>query len=281
MNVAESVVLECGDFASSNFFAAAGEEVRVVDIAGVEDAMGGDVEDVVAVEFGLESGEIELGVQIPIAGKDAGGIFGGLDDRVGFLFDEVQGVGSLELGGSEGEDSGGCGETCYGLGSVGGNDGAEAVGFVDEVFFAVVECGERDVAGGAIGGEDEMFDVGLFGFWVYLIDFGFEGFDENGIELLAEGLEGLEIGVGVSECVVEFMGDFKEVFAFEAGSVDRSEGDGGIVSGSGFEGDEELDFGFGDDRIDQDGAGLGVDDRSCGSIKLFGVEFAQINDLIF
>ena len=62
MNVAESVVLEFGDFAFGDFFAAAGEEVGVVDVGGVEDAVGGDVEDVVAVEFGLEGGEVELGV---------------------------------------------------------------------------------------------------------------------------------------------------------------------------------------------------------------------------
>ena len=204
-----------------------------------------------------------------------------MDDRVGFLFDEVEGVGILELGGSEGEDFWECGWSCGGLGGGGGDGGAKAVGFVDEVFFAVVEGGEGDVAGGAIGGEDEMFDVGLFGFGIELIDFGFEGFDEDGVELLAEGLEGLEIGVGVEECVAEFVGGFEEVFTFDCGSVDRSEGDGGIVSGSGFEGDEELDFGFGDDRIDQYGTGLGVDDRFCGLIEFVGVEFAQIDDLIF
>ena len=49
MNVSESVVLEFGDFAFGYFFTAAGEEVGVVDVGGVEDAVGGDVEDVVGL----------------------------------------------------------------------------------------------------------------------------------------------------------------------------------------------------------------------------------------
>ena len=44
------------------------------------------------------------------------------------------------------------------------------------------------MTGGAIGGEDEMFDVGL-------VDFGFEGFDEPVVEFLAGGLEFFEIGL--------------------------------------------------------------------------------------
>ena len=77
------------------------------------------------------------------------------------------------------------------------------------------------------------------------------------------------------------MSGFKDCFAVNGFTVDRSEGDGCIITCSGFEGEEELDFGFGDDGIDEDGAGLGVDDSFGGIVELFGVEFAQIDDLIF
>jgi hypothetical protein len=45
----------------------------------------------------------------------------------------------------------------------GGGDGADGVAF-NEVIFAVVEGGEGDVSDGAVGGEDEVFDIGGFEF---------------------------------------------------------------------------------------------------------------------
>ena len=54
-----------------------------------------------------------------------------------------------------------------------------------EVLFAVVEGGDREVAGGAIEGEDEVLDI-------ICVELGAEGFDEPAVGLLADFLEILE-----------------------------------------------------------------------------------------
>ncbi len=274
MNVAESIVEEKLDFGFVDFFALAGEEMGVVDIEGVENTVGGDVEDVVVFEVGFEGVEGELGVEVAIAGEDAFWGLGCFDDRIHFGFYIVEGSSILELGGSEGEDVGGGGWRRTGGGACGGGDGGDGLATGGEVLFAVVEGCDRDVAGGAIENEDEVLDVGM-------IDFGFEGFDQPVVEFLAGGLEFTQVATGRHKLVTELIDGGKEVFAFEGVAIDRSEDDGRIFSGFGFEGDEELDFGFGDDGINQEGAGLGVNDRSACVVQFGGVKFAEIDRLIF
>ena len=89
-----------------------GSEVGVVDVAGVENAVGGDVKDVVVGEIGFEGLEGEVCVEVAIAGEDARSVFGGADDRVGFLFDVKQGTGALKLGGSDCQNARGGGTGC-------------------------------------------------------------------------------------------------------------------------------------------------------------------------
>ena len=59
-----------------------------------------------------------------------------------------------------------------------------------EVLFAVVEGGDREVAGGAVEGEGEVLDV-------VGVELGAEGFDEPAIEFLADLLEFFEVAVGI------------------------------------------------------------------------------------
>ena len=106
-----------------------------------------------------------------------------------------------------------------------------------------MEGGDREISGDAIGSEDEMFDVGL-------IDFGFEGFDEPAVELLAGGFEFGQVGIGRFKRFTEGLSGFKDCLAVNGFAVDRSEGDGCVVACSSFESEEELNFGFGDDGID-------------------------------
>ena len=59
-----------------------------------------------------------------------------------------------------------------------------------EILFAVVEGGDREVAGGAIERENEVLDV-------VGVELGAEGFDEPAIEFLADLLEFFEVAVGI------------------------------------------------------------------------------------
>jgi len=59
-----------------------------------------------------------------------------------------------------------------------------------EILFAVVEGGDREVAGGAIEREDEVLNVVGF-------ELGAEGFDKPAVEFLADLLEFFEVAVGV------------------------------------------------------------------------------------
>ena len=113
-----------------------------------------------------------------------------------------------------------------------------------------MEGGEGNVAYGAVGGEDEMFDICGF-------EFGFEGFDEGVVEGLAGGFEGVDVA-GVFELVAELGNGGCEGFGGDVG-FKGSEGDAALVR---FEGEEELDFVFEDEGIDEDGAVLGVDDAA-------------------
>ena len=120
-----------------------------------------------------------------------------------------------------------------------------------------MEGGEGNVAYGAVGGKDEMFDICGF-------EFGFEWFDEGVVEGLAGGFEGVDVA-GVFELVAELRDSGGEGFGGDVG-FKGSEGDAALV---GFEGEEELDFVFEDEGIDENGAILGVDDAPGGGIQGF------------
>ena len=123
-----------------------------------------------------------------------------------------------------------------------------------------MEGGEGNVAYGAVGGEDEMFDICGF-------EFGFEWFDEGVVEGLAGGFEGIDVA-GVFELVAELGNGGGEGFGGDVG-FKGSEGDAALV---GFEGEEELDFVFEDEGIDEDGAVLGVDDAAGFFVEFFRAE---------
>ena len=61
-----------------------------------------------------------------------------------------------------------------GVGQACGEDGGEREALI-EVLFAVVEGGDREVAGGAIEGEDEVLDI-------VGVELGAEGFEEPAVE---------------------------------------------------------------------------------------------------
>ena len=131
-----------------------------------------------------------------------------------------------------------------------------------------MEGGEGNVAYGAVGGEDEMFDICGF-------EFGFEGFDEGVVEGLAGGFEGIDVA-GVFELVAELGDGGGEGFGSDVG-FKGSEGDAALV---GFEGEEKLDFVFEDERIDEDGAVLGVDDATNFFIKNFKNKNNTFNNIV-
>ena len=125
-------------------------------------------------EVGLEAVEVEGAIEYFGAGVNARG-GGCLGDGVEFDRDvEEGGEGGVWEGGcAHGEElvltGDGNGRSFLGVGFAGGGDGADGVAF-DQVVFAVVEGGEGNIADGAVGGEDEMFDICGF-------EFRFEGFD--------------------------------------------------------------------------------------------------------
>ena len=141
----------------------------------------------------------------------------------------------------------------------GSGDGADCVALA-QVLFSVVEGGKGKVADGAVGGEDEMFDICGF-------EFGFKGFDEGLVEGLAGGFDGVDVAE-VFELVAKLGDGGGEGFCGDVG-FKGSEGDAALV---GFEGEEELDFVFEDERIDEDGAVLGVDDAAGFFVELFRAE---------
>ena len=131
-----------------------------------------------------------------------------------------------------------------------------------------MEGGEGNVAYGAVGGEDEMFDICGF-------EFGFEGFDEGVVEGLAGGFESVDVA-GVFELGAELGDGGGEGFGGDVG-FKGSEGDTALV---GFEGEEELDFVFEDEGIDEDGAVLGVDDATGFFVEGFGGESGAFGGIV-
>ena len=60
-----------------------------------------------------------------------------------------------------------------------------------EVLFSVVECGDGDVSGDVIEGEDELFVLGEFCLEL--------GWNEPVVELCAGGFECVEVAVGIAD----------------------------------------------------------------------------------
>ena len=131
-----------------------------------------------------------------------------------------------------------------------------------------MEGGEGNVADGTVGGEDEMFDIGGF-------EFGFEGFDEGVVEGLAGGFELADVA-GFFELVAEAGNGGGEGFGGDVG-FKGSKDDAALV---GFEGEEELDFVFEDEGIDEDGAVLSVDDAAGFVVEFFGVEAGAFGGVV-
>ena len=208
-------VVQFGDVGDGEPIAVAEEEEGCGDTFGVEAAVGGDVEDAVVVEVGLEALGGEGFVELDFAGVDASVAV--LDDRVEFGFDVGEGAESgVRVGGAKGEDGGR--SSLYGeaIGhvAVGGDDVGEGVA-LGEVLFSVVECGDGDVAGDVIEGEDELL------FWV-LSEFGLElGWDEPVVEFCAGGFECVEVAVGGADLLTKFCDGFVELLLGDVGDDDR------------------------------------------------------------
>ncbi|MEB3294738.1 MAG: hypothetical protein VKJ24_16400, partial [Synechococcales bacterium] len=112
--------------------------------------------------------------------------------------------------------------------------------------FAIVECADRDVVDGAIGGDDEVLDFIFVPF-----AFFFEGLDQAVVEDFSLLFNSVEV-VGIFEGLLEG-GDGGVEFGFTHGA-------GGAAEDAALGGPEEVDFVGEDEGIDQDGARLGVDD---------------------
>ena len=165
-----------------------------------------------------EAGGGEGFVELDFAGIDAesggGGVF---DDRFEFGFDAGECLETaVGFGGTEAEDGGRLavgGEAIDRVG-VGGDEVGEGVTLI-EVVFAVVEGGDRDVAGDVVEGEEEL----LFG---VVFEFGLEfGGDEPVVELGAGGFEGVEVAVGGADLLAEGLDGFVELLLGDVGDDDR------------------------------------------------------------
>ena len=169
MDVAH-VVAEGFEFVDGQFVACAGEDEGVGGVAGFKGAVGGDVENVLALEVVAEAGEVEGLVEEFLAVVDAFGLglVGLTDDRGEFRRDAVEGAESTDrVGEAESKDFNliALAEFAVHFGEFGGEDGGGGI-LLGEVLFAffVVEDCHGDVAGGAIEGEDEAGDFACFEF---------------------------------------------------------------------------------------------------------------------
>ena len=137
------------------------------------------------------------------------------------------------------------------VGEAGGGDVVDAIA-LGEPLFAVMECGEGDVAQLSVGGVDDGFGVG-----------GVEVFFEGSNEGLIEGLSGFGgIGAGIFEGGAKFGDGLVEFFA---GDVDGA-ADGGGVGGD----EDEFEAVVENQWIEKDGILLEV-----AEVVLEGVEFAE------
>ena len=173
------------------------------------------MEDAIGVEVASQTLGGEGFVELDFAGIDA--LVSVFDDRLQLSFDVGECAESaVAFGGAEGEDGGRSAFECEAIGhvAVGGDDVGEAVA-LGEVLFSIVECGDGDVSGDVIEGEDELL------FWV-LGKFGLElGRDEPVVELGAGGFEVVEVAVRIADLFAELSDRSFELFLVDVGDDDR------------------------------------------------------------
>ncbi|MFM2432794.1 MAG: hypothetical protein RLZZ511_4008 [Cyanobacteriota bacterium] len=173
----------------------------------------------------------------------------------GETIEAAGGVGEGDsLGEAEAEDGGLGWEFVFGVGELGGEDVGDGEA-LDEVLLAVVEGGDRNVVGGEIGDEDQVFDF-------IFAQFGLEFCGEEAlVEGFSGGLDGVEV-VGCLEGGAELADQLVE--------LGFAEGTFGLAEDSAFGGPEDAGFVFEDEGIDQDGVGLGGDDAFGAGDEGFG-----------